>query len=560
MALYATKPNPIRRKENDQTSLFIMFIIKGQIMKRSRKILLSSLLLCGVSLQAEMAYEMEWVSQFGTSGSEYGDFIATDSSGSLYVCGYTTGVFAGQTGSGPLDLDAYIAKYDSDGNQIWIKQFITPNVGKSIAIDSGGNLYMTGVTSSTFPGETSSGGADTYIVKYDSGGNQIWAKQFGTSDYDSGYSVTIDSGGDLYVTGETRGTFAGQMSSGNADTFIAKYDSSGNQIWIKQFGTSEYDRGDAITADTDDNLYVTGMTLDTFPGESSSGSGDTYIAKYDNEGNQIWIKQFGTSDDDDGTSVTTDSGGNIYLTGFTDGTFAGQTSNGSRDAYIAKFDSDGNQIWTKQFGTSDFDNGSSITTDINDHLYVGGHTYGTFSGQSSSGSSDVYIAKYDSDGNQAWAKQFGTSDNDSASGLSITADESENLYVTGTTMGEFEGETNSGGHDVFIAEFLSVNTAVMQTVNEIIDTINSLPTESFKNSNLKKALTNKLNAVLKMIADEEYENALTKLTNDILPKTDGCALRGEPDKQDWIITCEEQEPIYNLILETVSRLETIIAL
>ena len=106
---------------------------------------------------------------------------------------------------------------------------------------------------------------------------------------------------------------------------------------------------------------------------------------------------------------------------------------------------------------------------------------------------------------------------------------------------------------------ISVADATTQNVVETVETINALPDEIFSNPNLGNALTNKLNSVLGMIADGHYEQALSKLQSDILPKTDGCHLNGVPDKQDWINTCDEQEAVYDSIMEIIARLETLIA-
>lgn len=103
---------------------------------------------------------------------------------------------------------------------------------------------------------------------------------------------------------------------------------------------------------------------------------------------------------------------------------------------------------------------------------------------------------------------------------------------------------------------ITVLNAMTQVLNDTMDAINDIPPADLKNPNMANALTGKINAVLKMIEQEQYQGALDKLTNDILTKTDGCANGGEPDKNDWIKTCAEQEAVYNLLLEAISIVES----
>jgi PKD repeat protein len=134
---------------------------------------------------------------------------------------------------------------------------------------------------------------------------------------------------------------------------------------------------------------------------------------------------------------------------------------------------------------------------------------------------------------------------------SFTADLS-GTYIASLVVNDGIVDSAADSAEIVVVSF---NTLTTQTVSETIDLINETPVETFRNVNLSNALTNKLNAVLKMIANEQYGQAWSKLTTDILPKTDGCALYGVPDKKDWIETCEEQEPVYNYILETIELLE-----
>jgi hypothetical protein len=163
-----------------------------------------------------------------------------------------------------------------------------------------------------------------------------WLTQFGTAEYDEAIRMTLDHVGNIYVCGSTKGTFPGQVSAGDFDVFIAKFDKNGNQIWIKQFGTVALDEAFGMAIDHLGNVYVAGDTCGTFPGQVFAGDRDAFIAKFDDDGNQIWIKQFGTTRFDRIYQIALDPSRNIYVLGWTAGTFPGQVSAGERDVFIAK--------------------------------------------------------------------------------------------------------------------------------------------------------------------------------------------------------------------------------
>ena len=111
--------------------------------------------------------------------------------------------------------------------------------------------------------------------------------------------------------------------------------------WTKQLGTSSNDGGNGVTTDSSDNIYVTGLTGGGLDGNTSSGQEDIVLVKYNSSGTKQWTKQLGTTLSDDGSGVTTDSSGNIYVTGYTGGGLDGNTSSGSGDIFLVKYNSDG---------------------------------------------------------------------------------------------------------------------------------------------------------------------------------------------------------------------------
>jgi len=340
----------------------------------------------------------------------------------------------------------------------WTKQLGTyyNDWGKGVTTDSSGNIYVTGTTGGGLDGNTNSGSDDIFLVKYDSSGTKQWTKQLGTSSGDFGFGVSTDSSGNIYVTGYTEGGLDGNTSSGGKDIFLVKYDSSGTKQWTKQLGTSSGERGKGVTTDSLDNIYVTGYTEGGLDGNTSSGGTDLFLVKYNSSGTKQWTKQLGTSSGDFGFGVSNDSSDNMYVTGYTSGDLDGNTSSGNRDIFLVKYDSSGTKQWTKQLGTSSGDYGYGVTTDSSDNIYVTGYTDEGLDGNTSSGGTDLFLIKYNSSGTKQWTKQLGTYYDDI--GHNVTTDSSDNMYVTGYTSGDLDGNTSSGGGDIFLVKYNSSGT------------------------------------------------------------------------------------------------------
>jgi hypothetical protein len=338
---------------------------------------------------------------------------------------------------------------------------------------------VTGLTQGGLDGNTNSGGSsvdnDIFLVKYNSSGTKQWTKQLGTSSsscfnnqygyYPSscgssaGNGVTTDSSGNIYVTGFTVGGLDGNTSSGYWDIFLIKYNSSGTKQWTKQLGTSGNETANGVATDSSGNVYVTGFTGGGLDGNTELGSWDIFLVKYNSSGTKQWTKQLGTSSSDSGNGVTTDSSGNIYVTGYTYGGLDGNTGyGGAGDIFLVKYDSSGTKQWTKQLGTSKGDYGKDVTTDSSDNIYVTGYTSGLenyvgLDGNTSLGSTDIFLVKYNSSGTKQWTKQLGTNSMDSGNG--VTTDSSGNIYVTGSTWGGLDGNTSSGSYDIFLVKYNS---------------------------------------------------------------------------------------------------------
>jgi len=398
----------------------------------------------------------QWTKQLGTWDSDFANGVATDSSGNVYVTGSTFRNFDGNTSAGNADL--FVVKYNSSGTKQWTKQLgsSSRDYANGIATDSSGSVYVSGTTYGGLDGNTSAGNADLFVVKYNSSGTKQWTQQLGTSSTDTANGVATDSSGNVYVAGGTYGGLDGNNNAGNDDLFVVKYNSSGTKQWTRQLGTEEYDEARGVATDSSGNVYVVGGTKGRLNGISNSGRTDVFVIKFNSSGTRQWTKPLGTWQNDLANGVATDSSGNFYVAGFTYQDLDGNTSAGKADLFVVKYDSSGTWQWTKQNGTDRYDEARGVATDSSGNVYVTGYTDGGLDGNTSVGKADLFVVKYNSSGTKQWTKQLGTSSTYNAKG--VDTDSSGYVYVTGGTHGELDGNTSAGTADLFVVKYNSSGT------------------------------------------------------------------------------------------------------
>ncbi len=432
----------------------------------------------GGLLSAQNIPQWLWNWQAGGSGDDRGVGIALDSQGNQYLAGVFNGtaVFGGTNlvSSGAFDL--CVAKLDSAGNWLWAVKAggSYQDHATAIAVDSAGNAYVTGYFEHTAwfgsTSLTSAGNIDVFIAKLDANGNWLWAKRAGGGDIDSGVDIAVDGAGDVFVTGSysNDASFGATVLTGSGwdDVFVARLDSNGNWLGAVKAGGSSIDRSYGIALDSASNAYVTG----SYFGSASFGtivlnSGGDYrifVAKLGSDGIWNWATQAGGPDLNSGSALALDSGANVYVTGVfletADFGGMGLSSAGSSDLFAAKLDPQGNWLWARRAGGSGVDNGNGIAVDAAANVYL----CGSFSNSadfgatilSSGGSTDIFAAKLDLDGNWQWAVSAGGSS--SEEGLDIALHDASAAYVAGWFMGAatFAGLpiTSFGGMDAFAAK------------------------------------------------------------------------------------------------------------
>jgi len=379
-------------------------------------------------------------------------------------------------------------------NLNWAKKMggTSADLGSSIVLDNFGNIYSTGFFDNTVdfdPGTgtnylTAVGGHDIYIQKLDSAGNFLWAKSMGGTLDDIGWSIAIDSLGNVYSTGAFYGTVDFNPNSGvhnltsvamSQDIYIQKLDANGNFIWAKSMGGVNYDRGYGITIDKAGAIYTTGDFMNTadfdpnigtsYLTTTSAGFQDIFIQKLDANGNFIWAKSMGGTGYDGGSSVMVDKQGKIFTTGTFQDTVDFDPNTGTFNlvgggSFIQKLDSAGNFLWAKMTAS----NTPHMALDHLDNIYAIGFYIGTVDFNPNTGTNylysnglyDISILKLDSSGNFIWAKSMGSTGYDM--GTSITLDNQGNVYTTGSFQGRVDFDPGpdssyliaTGNDDIFI--------------------------------------------------------------------------------------------------------------
>jgi hypothetical protein len=282
----------------------------------------------------------------------------------------------------------------------------------------------------------------------------LWVRQFGGDGIDIARGITADILGNVYVSGYVEGAPL-VTSLGGRDAFLQKFDSAGTPIWTRQFGTSNHDASWGLDADQLGNVYVAGDTMGTL-GAANFGGQDAYLRKYDSSGNVVWTGQFGTSSSDEALKASYDGFGHVYVSGHTRGSLDGTFMGGDSDAFVAKYDDTGNLLWTRQLGSSGTEVAEGVAADSFGNVFIGGRTNGNLVG-SNAGSWDGFISKYDASGNLSWTRQFGTAFDDR--GLCVAADNFGNAYISGFTSGVLQsGIPSTGSNDVFISKYDSAGT------------------------------------------------------------------------------------------------------
>jgi hypothetical protein len=341
------------------------------------------------------------------------------------------------------------------------------NAVRGVAADASGDVVFTGPLYGTVDfgggGLTAAAPAgDLYVAKLDSAGKHVWSKRFGgglaafgvAAATDSTESVVIAGGhiGDLTIGGST--VYNGGGTGPLGDVFVAKFDKVGHPSWaVPGTGGGKYNYASAVAIDTADNVVIAGQVqiataFPGAPGVASAGGLDAFLARLSPNGLASWVKVFGDAATQAGTGAAVDGSGNIVFAATSNSSLdlgGGALGNsGGTDAYLAKFDTSGNHIWSKHFGgLTTAVARVRVAVDATGAIFLAGIFGGSIDlgGDMlmSAGANDIFVAKFDAMGNRQWSKRFGDASDQSAVDLALDGTGGILLH------GHFQGTVDFGG-------------------------------------------------------------------------------------------------------------------
>jgi hypothetical protein len=313
----------------------------------------------------------------------------------------------------------------------------------AIVVDSSGNAYVAGSRSQCI-----SGGhhcfTTAYAAKLNSSGERQWLVSMGSLEIEAVTScnaMALDSSGNIYVAGSCNYSWGTPVNPHNgnyqSDAFIAKLNNSGALQWHTFLGSGYYDHGQAIAVEASGNIYVAGWSEGTWgsPVNPYSEDRDAFVVKLNNSGVLQWNTFMGANGNDSGNAIALDGSGNIYVAGVSNATWGSPANphSGSADAFVAKLSNSGARLWNTFMGSGSADYGYAIAVDAGGYVYVAGYSgdWGT-PVNPHAGSSDAFVARLNTNGALQWNTFMGSPDRDGAFGLAM--DSSGNIYLAGDSL------------------------------------------------------------------------------------------------------------------------------
>ncbi|MBU1139270.1 MAG: SBBP repeat-containing protein, partial [Proteobacteria bacterium] len=404
---------------------------------------------------------LDWNTFLGSSELDEGYAMTLDDSDNIYLAGISAATWGSPVVSYPGGSgNAFVAKLDSTGALQWhtfLGSEESYDKGTGVAVDSSGNVYVTGTSSSTWGSPViahGGGGGDAFVAKLNSSGNRLWNTFIGSTGYDEGSGIVVDSTANIYFIGTK-----------NGQAFATKMNTNGFVLWNKFMGEpTSSDKGLGIALDGANNVYVVGESMLSWGTPITAHTGDgtwpsVFTAKINNSGALQWNTFMGSANTDMGGAITVDTTGNAYVTGTSDsdwGSPLNAFAAGGTNAFVLKLDTDGARVWQTFIGSTDVNVwGKAITLDSTGNPHLAGYSnasWGTPINAHAGGSTDAYAAKLDTFGSLQWNTFMGSTEADE--GRAIAVDLAGNVYVAGDSVASWGAPINAyaGNRDVFVAE------------------------------------------------------------------------------------------------------------
>jgi len=411
------------------------------------------------------------IKQFGSARDDVANAVAVAANGDVVVVGCFSGALTG-TYKNTCDMpggnaNVAVQKYDVAGDAVWAAPALLGSSANTqanaVAIDGAGNIYVTGISQAELDGQPVVNSDDVFVTKYDSNGNRLWTRVFGSLSADRGNAIAIDAGGNLYIAGSTFGNLDGAHAGGNFDAFVAKFDAGelgGPTVapTIYQFGSAQSDVGVGVAVDAG-GIYVSGVTVGSMSGANAGGE-DVFVTKLDASGTVVWTKQIGTAHEEASAGIAV-VGGNVYAAGYTGGNLTPDPTDNLKDLFVVKYDgATGNEVWRRQLASHLHDIATGVAVDASGNVFVTGYTNGNFAGSTnadpSTNTNDLFLVKYDAGGTRQWTREFGSTTDDRA--YAVATDAAGSAFVVGYTLGALPGNANAGGADMFVLKYDAAGT------------------------------------------------------------------------------------------------------
>lgn len=397
-----------------------------------------------------------WQQIIATPNQDRAYSVATSNDESLYVVGDTFGSLD-ELDVSSNQFAGFIRKYKADGTKLSTKSPISTtttqsgvkSTATSVATTKDNSVYVAGY----FYGQNSLGSSDFYVAKYSSDNTKLWTSLLGTPEQDNAFSIATGADGSVFVAGSTSGSLDGQINKGNSDAFVVKYNGDGSKAWTRLLGTTESEVATSVAISSDGSCYVTGYTYGRIDGNLNSGLADIFLAKYNKDGTKEWSKQLGSSSHDSANSIAVSSDGSIYIAGDTFGKLDGFANQG-QDGFVTKYSSNGSKIWTRLISSSSSDHVGGITVADDGSVFVTGATSGNLDGQNpgyNSGEWDSFIIRYSSSGMKEWTYVPGDGST-LANSIAVSSDGS--IYIAGDNY-TYEQSTQGQGKKVNVDGFVA---------------------------------------------------------------------------------------------------------
>jgi uncharacterized delta-60 repeat protein len=391
-----------------------------------------------LALFTQSAYAVTFAKTYGGTGYEGASSVQRTSDGGYILAGYTYSFGAGLS-------DIILIKTDANWNISWAKTYGGTNwdVARSVQQTSDGGYILAGETYSF-----GAGGYDFFLINTDANGNIQWAKTYGGTNYDEAYYVQQTSDGGYIVAGLTY-----SFGAGLSDIILIKTDANGNISWAKTYGGTSGDVAYSVQKTSDGGYIVAGWTA-----SFGAGSLDILLIKTNANGNIQWAKTYGGTHWDIAYSVQQTSDGGYIVAGYTQSFGAG-----SKNIFLIKTNANGNIQWAKTYGGTNYDEAYSVqqTSD-------GGYILAGYTQSFGAGYDDIFLIKTDANGNIIWAKTYGGTDWDYAYSVQQTSD--GGYIVAGYTQ-----SFGAGGGDIFLIKTdVNGNIGSCSIVRNVIPTVNTV--------------------------------------------------------------------------------------